>query len=156
MEKENRETKDGAVKTSSQRVNADEILRSIKILRNVTKIVKVAPFIYVLIYLLTMPLYVYCEGEILDIVDMAIYMSPLMVILLIIMSYSLKFCVWHRSQCLLPTISQAFVYVDTYIYEFGESAIKLLVTLCLFIIILSLTNTYFVFIKKPDLRRQGS
>lgn len=147
MEKENQGIRDGKAKTSSQRVNAEEILRSIGILRNVTKTVKVAPFLYVIAYMLTMPFYIFCDGLIVDVLDMSLYMSPVAVLLLVVLSYSLKFCAWHRFQCILPTLAQAVALADTYLYQLSESAAMLLVSTCIVIALLSLLNTYFVFIR---------
>lgn len=155
MEKENQGIRGGKAKTSSQRVNAEEILRSIGILRKVTKAVKVAPFLYIIAYMLTMPFYMFCDGIIVDALDMTLYMSPVAVLLLVVLSYSLKFCLWHRFQCVLPTLSQIVVLIDTYIYQLSESASTLLLSISLTLTFLSLLNTYFVFIKKPDLHRQG-
>lgn len=102
-----------------------------------------------------MPFYMFCDGIIVDALDMTLYMSPVAVLLLVVLSYSLKFCLWHRFQCVLPTLSQIVVLIDTYIYQLSESASTLLLSISLTLTFLSLLNTYFVFIKKPDLHRQG-
>ncbi len=148
MEKENQGIRDGKGKIFSQRVDADYMLRSIAILRNVTKAVKVAPFLYVMAYMLTMPFYIFCDGIIVDVLDILLYMSPVAVLLLVVLSYSLKFCAWHRFQCILPTLAQAVALVDSYFYQLSESVAILLVSTCIVVTLLSLLNTYFVFIRE--------
>ena len=61
MQKDNHDKKDGAVNTSLQRNNKDEILAMIGILRSVTRIVKVSPFLYVAFIIMCTPLYFFCE-----------------------------------------------------------------------------------------------
>lgn len=117
-------------------------------LRDVTRIMKVAPFVYAVILIVIAFLYVLCNEETLYIIDKTFYVSPLVVMLFFMLSYKLKFCNWYRLQCSLPLIPQSVVYIDSYVYEFSENVTYLSLAFFGLIFLVSLINTYFVFIKR--------
>lgn len=119
----------------------------IDILRRVTATVKVFPFIYtfgILLYWLIAPA---LSETALTVIDEVVYMSAIVVLLLIRLSYCVKLCIWHRLQCMLPLLPQVAALVDEHIYEFGiyTATINYIVTLSIFA--LSLVNAYKVFIR---------
>lgn len=129
-----------------QRENAEKLKTILNIIRKVTKAIKVFPFLYVVVLLIICPIISFSEN-----IDMLInescYLSPLLVLFLIYLSYAVKLCFWHRLQCTLPLIPQALVYCDTYIYEFGEALATLNFAILLILFIASLVNAYFVFVR---------
>ena len=148
MQKDNHDKKDGAVNTSLQRNNKDEILAMIGILRSVTRIVKVSPFLYVAFIIMCTPLYFFCEDSVTSVIDNLFYVSPIVMLLFIIMSYQLKFCKLYRLQCVFPFLPQGLGFVDAYVYELNEKTAYAVFITYVIIFLLSLLNTYFVFIKK--------
>lgn len=123
----------------------DEYL--IKTVRRVTVTVKTFPFFYVLgmiLYWLIAPtLSIRTVMEI----DSAIFLSLIMTLFLIRLSYCVKLCKWHRLQCCLPLLPQIVDKIDVYIYEFGIYLAIINYIVFGVMAILSLINAYFVFIK---------
>lgn len=119
----------------------------LNVVRRVTKAIKIFPFVYILILLLFLPTMSYLDIDTATILSGCIFESPLLIALLILLSYSVKLCIWHRIQCLLPLVPQVADFVDTHIYEYGEALATLNFIVLLLLFILSLVNAYFVFIK---------
>ena len=124
----------------------------VTILRKVTVTVKVFPFLYALIYILAMFAYMVCSEDACTMIDAMFYMSALMVVFLVRLSYCVKLCIWHRLQCCLPLLPQPIIFIDNYVYCFGKTAIMINVWLAIIIFTLSLINAYKVFIK-PKMRK---
>lgn len=124
------------------------ILYAIDILRRTTKFVKLVPFVYALIFLLCMIPYWCCGDETLTIIDECFYISPIVSLTFIRLSYLLKFCNWYRLQCVLPIMPLLIVIIDENIYEFGSEARWINFAITILIFLLSLINAYFVFIKR--------
>ena len=127
----------------------------VEILRKVTTTVKVFPFFYALIYIPSMFAYLVLSEDACIMLDTLFYMSVIMVVFLIRLSYCVKLCIWHRLQCCLPLLPQPIIYIDNNIYCFGKMAIIINVWLAIIIFILSLINAYFVFIR-PAVRNKRS
>lgn len=119
----------------------------VEILRKVTTTVKVFPFFYALIYIPSMFAYLVISEDGCIMLDTLFYMSALMVLFLVRLSYCVKLCIWHRLQCCLPLLPQTAVFVDNNFYNIGEYSAILNVWLAIIIFILSLVNAYYVFIK---------
>lgn len=121
-------------------------------LRRVTTTVKLFPFFYaaglILFWLIAPAL----TDTMLNMVDSTIYLSAIMVLFLIRLSYCVKLCIWHRLQCVLPLLPQIVAQADRYIFKFGfYLATAEVVAMCI-IFTLSLINAYKVFIK-PAVRK---
>lgn len=152
---EDKERRDGEVGLSSNsndgmntpNINLEHIKKAINILREVTRIVKSAPFVYTAILLLDMVLYIPLNDAVLDIIDRTVFISPFIVLFMFVLSYKLKFCNWYRLQCAIPLIPQSFDFIDTHIYEYGSYTAVLNTFVIIAILFLSLMNIYFVFIK---------
>lgn len=127
----------------------------IEILRKVTVTVKTFPFFYVLglmFYWLVAPT---LSLEAITEIDGAIYLSLIMVLFLIRLSYCVKLCKWHRLQCSLPLLPQIVDKIDVYVYEFGTYLAIINYIIIGSIGVLSLINAYFVFIR-PAVRNKRS
>lgn len=122
----------------------EHFMRSLSIMRNVTLLVKVFPFIYTLALIATMICYRYCSEEVCTFMDMMFFFSPLTCLFLITLSYLLKMCIWHRLQCLLPLSSFIVVILDTF-YDFSIDVFYIDNTLFIVIPLLSLFNGYRIF-----------
>lgn len=123
------------------------ILYAINVLRKTTSFVKLVPFAYALIFLLCMIPYWCCTDETLTILDECFYISPIVSLTFIRMSYLLKLCNWYRLQCALPIIPLPIVIIDENIYEFGSEVRWINFATTILIFLLSLINAYFVFIR---------
>lgn len=119
----------------------------VEILRKVTTTVKVFPFLYALIYIPSMFAYMVFSEDSCIMLDTLFYMSVLMVVFLVRLSYCVKLCIWHRIQCCLPLMPQIVVFIDNNIYDLGHYSVLLNVWLAIIIFTLSLINAYKVFIK---------
>lgn len=126
-----------------------------RIVRSVTTTVKAFPFFYVLGLLLYWVIAPTLSINTVTEIDGAVYLSLIMALFLIRLSYCVKLCIWHRIQCTLPLLPQIIDKIDVYFYEFGTYLA--VVNYALFGVIgtLSLINAYFVFIK-PAVRPQRS
>lgn len=120
----------------------------VSILRKTTRIVKVAPFALVATYMFTMIGYVVFSDNVAVTLDILFYVSPLVTVLLWLLSKSLKMCKWHRFECILPLIPQIPIFFDDYIYQFDYARAFINVAVIGLLFLLSLVNAYFVFIKK--------
>lgn len=125
-----------------------KIFAAIEILRNVTRFIKVAPFIYAGIFILCMIGYLFCSDDVATALDITFYVSPMVILTLFRLSYQLKLCNWYRLQCALPLFSQVLNIIDTFFYEFGTNIVYITFSLIVAIFVLSLINTYHVFIKR--------
>lgn len=125
----------------------EKVLSAIGILRNVTRFVKIVPFVYAVLFLLCMMPYWNCDEIILDIIDQCVYVSPIVSLTFIRLSYYLKLCNWYRLQCILPILPFPIVLIDEHIYEFGSMAMWINFVITTLIFLLSLVNAYFVFIR---------
>lgn len=121
------------------------------IVKPVTITVKTFPFFYAVGLLLFWLIAPALSFDVVTAIDSLIFLSALMVIFLIRLSYCVHLCIWHRLQCALPLFPQAFAQIDNY-FDLGiYFAIAYNATMGL-IFILSLINAYFVFIK-PAVRK---
>jgi hypothetical protein len=116
------------------------------ILKRVTAIVKVAPFAIALLYVLLMIIYLLDE-DLTGYADMFCYTSPAIIVLLLLLSKTLKLCVWHRLQCCLPLLPYVVDFIDNCLYQLNIVCCFINTLLILLICLLSLINAYFVFYK---------
>jgi hypothetical protein len=133
-----------------------DILAIVRILRKVTKIVKIYPFVYAVLYALCMIGYLVCDDIVSVMLDQLFYTSPIVVSCNILLSYSLKLCKWHRLQCLLPMIPLITLLVDITIYPISKIASTINALTIILLFTLSLINAYFVFIKPKNNEKDNS
>lgn len=131
-------------------VEHKDILAIVRILRKVTKIVKIYPFVYAILYALCMIGYLVCDDFVSIMLDQLFYTSPIVVSCNIMLSYSLKLCKWHRLQCLLPMTPLITLLVDVTIYPISKIASTINALTIILLFALSLINAYFVFIKPKN------
>ena len=133
-----------------------DILRIVKILRNATKVVKLMPFIYTIVYILCMVGYLLFSDEVATLLDMMFYVSPISIIFSLSLSRILKMCIWHRMECALPLLPTLLVFTDEFIKQFTVLYAYINVILISFLCIASLINAYFVFIKPKNNEKDNS
>ena len=125
----------------------------IKTLRKVTQTVKVAPFVVALFYILTILGYMYMSETIIYLLDTTLYFSPAAVVMMLILSKQVQLCFWHRLECVLPVICMIPSAIDILIYPLSETATYINAITLSVILLLSLINAYFVFVKPTSTRR---
>ena len=118
-----------------------------RIVQNITGVVKPFPFVYTAMLMLFWALAPILRYEAISTIDSLIFLSVIMVLFLIALSYCIKLCKWHRLQCVLPLLPQIVDRIDTNIYEFGANLATVNYAVIGLIVVLSLINAYFVFMK---------
>lgn len=131
-------------------VDNKDILALVRILRKVTTIVKIYPFVYAVLYALCMIGCLVCDDIVSVMLDQLFYTSPIVVSCNILLSYSLKLCKWHRLQCLLPMFPLIPLFIDYLIFPVSKLAFTINALTIMLLFILSLINAYFVFIKPKN------
>jgi len=124
----------------------------VSILRKVTTTVKVAPFAIALFYLLTILGYMYMPDIAIYLLDTLLYFSPISVVLMFILSKQLRLCFWHRLECSLPVLCMVPGIIDDLFISLTEAATYINAVTLSLVLLLSIINAYFVFVK-PSVRR---
>lgn len=127
--------------------NDKDVIAIVSILRKVTKVVKIYPFVYATLYILCMSGYMIGSDELSCILDQLFYTSPISILFALILSRSLKLCKWHKLECVLPMIPLIHLVIDSYIVPLSNVSAIINVGTIIILFILSLVNAYFVFIK---------
>ena len=123
---------------------------AIRILRKATTAVKIAPFVYSLLYIIALLSYLSFNEFVSLVADMCFYVSPVCVVYNLWLSKIFKLCKWHKLECCLPLFPIVIILVDSFIIPFGKNAILVNFFVDITIFLLSLLNAYFVFIKPKD------
>lgn len=121
------------------------------ILKKVTNIVKVTPFVSVFFCLLTISGYFYMPEKVIRIMDMLVYSSPFHIGVLLLLSRRLMLCKWHRLQCVLPVVAAIPSVIDRTLYRLSPLAADINIIIMMVLFATSLVNAYFVFVK-PAMR----
>lgn len=95
----------------------------IALLRKATRIVQLAPFVYLLFFSTHLLVEPFIGEDIHLIPDTLMSVSPIMVIGMLVASRLLKLCTWHKVACLIPTTSQVEGYIDSFIFTFTQEEI---------------------------------
>lgn len=117
------------------------------ILRRITAAVQVFPFVYtgLFVFLFTAYSFIDKESVALNIIDYAVFVSPMVVVAHLVYSRMLKMCKWHRLACALPLLPQAVDQFDLYVYHFGHNAWIVVTATILITMLLFLFCIYKVF-----------
>lgn len=126
-------------------VRKDKVLKAIRILRDVTVIVKIFPFLSSLLYIIFFLAQLMFQNDVVYEMESLFYISAFVVVLLIVLSYRLRLCKWHRIQCLLLLMPQVFSYIDMYVYEYGVHSAIIADIALTFILAVSVLNAYKMF-----------
>lgn len=128
-------------------VRHDKVLKAIRILRDVTVIVKIFPFLSSLLYIIFFLAQLLFQNDVVYEIESLFYISAFVIALLIVLSYRLRLCKWHRIQCLLLFMPQVFSYIDMYVYEYGVHSAIIADIALTFILAVSILNAYKMFKK---------
>lgn len=100
----------------------------IRILREATRIVQLAPFAYLVFYVAYMLFGYFASEEALCVADSLLTISPATTGMMLAGSRLFKLCRWHKTACLLPMTGQVEGYVDSFIITFTQEEIILINT----------------------------
>lgn len=128
-------------------VRNDKVLKAIRILRDVTVIVKIFPFLSSFLYIIFFLAQLMFQNDVVYEMESLFYISAFVIALLIVLSYRLRLCKWHRIQCLLLFMPQVFSYIDMYVYEYGVHSAIIADIALTFILAVSILNAYKMFKK---------
>ena len=98
--------------------------------------VQVFPFVYTVLFIFLFTAYSLSSGVVLDLIDYAVFVSPIVVVAHLVYSKMLKLCKWHRIACALPLIPQAVDQLDVYVFHFGHNAF--VIVACTIVVTMSL------------------
>ena len=91
------------------------VSRLIIVLRTITRLVKVLPFAYLVIYAAALLTESFLPDRIYSAIDAAMNVPPFIVLILLILSKTLKLCAWHRAACLIPMASRLVNLFDEFV-----------------------------------------
>ena len=106
----------------------DAVSRVIEILRKVTRIVQIAPFVYLAFYSAYLIIGCFSPDTLVSLADGVLFSSPLATTGMLFLSRLLKLCRWHKAACLIPSASQIEGIIDSYLFTFTQNEIILINT----------------------------
>lgn len=112
-----------------------------------TVLVKAMPFVFAIFYLIGLSSYIWSSNTIIGYLDLAFYVSPIVILYELILSKIFHLCKWHRLECVLPLSGLMPVIVDKFIVEVGAYGQLTNWIIVVSVFTLSLINAYFVFLK---------
>lgn len=104
----------------SQDRQRDAVSRVFGILRKVTRLVQLAPFVYLAFYSAYLIFGCFVQDDIVSLADGVMFSSPLATAAMLVLSRVLKLCRWHKAACLIPSASQIEGVVDSYLFSFTQ------------------------------------
>lgn len=104
----------------------DAVSKIIGILRRVTRLIQLAPFVYLAIYSAYLLLGCIVPDDIVCLADGVMFSSPLATTAMLVLSRALKLCRWHKAACLIPSASQIEGVVDSYLFTFTQTEIVII------------------------------
>jgi hypothetical protein len=119
----------------------------VKKLKYVTLAVQLMPFVYTVPYLITLIITSKAPEPIVVLFDTLFYVSPIVVVGLLILSRLLRLCRWHKTACILPLLPQVVSFVDYYVIELTEVAAQVNIILFGSMSVFLLFAAYNVFMK---------
>ena len=119
----------------------------VKKLRTITTVVQLLPFVYASLYVVAMLVYLFGSETFSVICDHLFYISPIVVIYNLVLSKSLRLCVWHKSACLLPVFPECVGVFDRLILNLSELAALINILSIILVTIALLISAYNVFFR---------
>lgn len=114
-------------------------------LRAVTLTVQLMPFIYSALFIIVLVIYYFCGDATMKLLDSLFYVSPITIIMLLVLSRTLKLCRWHKTACCIPIIPQIISLVDYYIITLSQAGVIVGLFTILTMTTLLLISAYKVF-----------
>lgn len=102
------------------------VRKVLDVLRKVTRMVQLVPFVYLAFYAIYMIASAFSPEGIIFISDGFLTTSPFVTTCMLFLSRLLKLCRWHKTACLIPSFSQIENVVDSYVFTFTQNEIIIL------------------------------
>ena len=114
-------------------------------MRRVTRLVQLAPFVYLAFYSVYLILGCFVPDDIVCLADGVMFSSPLATTAMLVLSRVLKLCRWHKTACLIPSASQIESIIDTYCFTFTQTEVVLINVLLgvISLVFLVVSNKHF-------------
>lgn len=96
----------------SQDSRQEGIKRLINTLRSATIVVQVLPFVLSSLFILDFLAYAILPDDALFLIDSAFYVSPVVIVALLVLSRTLHLCKWHKIACLIPLTPDIMNIID--------------------------------------------
>lgn len=100
----------------------------IGILRRLTRLVQLAPFVYLVVYATYLLFSWLLPDSVLGILDSMLFLSPATSGGFLVLSRLLKLCKWHKAAIMIPFSSQIEGYIDCFVFTFTEQEIAVINT----------------------------
>ena len=104
----------------------DAASRIIGILRRVTRVAQLAPFVYLTFYSVYLIIGCFSSDALVSLADGVMFSSPLVTTGMLFLSRLLKLCRWHKAACLIPSVSQVEGIIDSYFFTFTQTEVILI------------------------------
>lgn len=127
-----------------QRKNID-IGPVIAMTRSAYRMVKIAPFVYAMIYVSGLFCYLFFNDTVSAIIDVLCYISPVPVIYNLLLSNTFHLCIWHKAECCLPLVAVLVIGVDSFVVSLAPISAFVNWCIALFCFGVSLLNAYHIF-----------
>lgn len=128
----------------TQRKNID-IGSVIAMTRSAYRMVKIAPFVYAMIYVSGLFCYLFFNDTVSAIIDVLCYISPVPVIYNLLLSNTFHLCIWHKAECCLPLVAVLVIGVDSFVVSLAPISAFVNWCIALFCFGVSLLNAYHIF-----------
>lgn len=128
----------------AQRKNID-IGPVISMTRSAYRMVKIAPFVYAMIYVSGLFCYLFFNDTVSAIIDVLCYISPVPVIYNLLLSNTFHLCICHKAECCLPLVAVLVIGVDSFVVSLAPISAFVNWCIALFCFGVSLLNAYHIF-----------
>ena len=128
----------------TQRKNVD-IGPVIAMTRSAYRMVKIAPFVYAMIYVSGLFCYLFFNDTVSAIIDVLCYISPVPVIYILLLSNTFHLCIWRKAECCRPLVAVLVIGVDSFIVSLADISAFVNWCIALFCFGVSLLNAYHIF-----------
>lgn len=125
----------------------------IRILKKGTRLVQIAPFVYLLFYGIYMIISLFASEEFLCFADSLFVARPVTIMGMLVASRLFELCIWHKAACLIPGISQVENYIDNYVITFTQEevmAINLIIGLLSLLFLVKAHRHFFYGRERTD------
>ena len=129
--------------SQDQRVGA--VSRLVSTLRRITRLVQLAPFVYLCLYIAYLLLCDFVTERLVGFADAAVCVSSAVSVFMLVLSSLLQLCSWHKIACLLPYIPKLESYIDEFLFQFTQNEILFMhiATMVLFAVFLFVSFKHF-------------
>lgn len=117
-------------------------------LKAITIVVEIIPFIYTALYIIVYAFSFHPNDDFLWLLDTLFYISPVVIVFLLMESHALKLCKWHKTACVLPIVPQIPIFINKYAFELSNYVIYIYLCCLIVMSVLLLVAAYKVFFCK--------